>query len=239
MNLVASLGIANIGFLFETVPDVNSASCTALAIILFYFYLVAFSWMLLEGIHIYRKLVKVFETGNDPRKIFFLAGWGIPLVIVLTSALAFRDNITSENYCWLSATNGALWTFAVPLCLVIFINAVMLLIVLRKSLNHSQDKNLKRSMIKTLCILMPILGLTWVFGIVTFNKNTLAFQYIFAVLNSLQGFAIFLFYCLYNEEVKRGILHKISLWRTEKEVERAQSSGISKPKSFENHIGGE
>lgn len=24
MNLVASLGIANIGFLFETVPDVNS-----------------------------------------------------------------------------------------------------------------------------------------------------------------------------------------------------------------------
>ena len=45
---------------------------------------------------------------------------------------------------------------------------------------------LSRSMIKTLCILMPILGLTWVFGIVTFNKNTLAFQYIFAVLNSLQ-----------------------------------------------------
>ena len=35
-------------------------------------------------------------------------------------------------------------------------------------------------------VLLPLLGLTWVFGIMAINKNTIAFQYLFAILNSLQ-----------------------------------------------------
>ena len=49
--------------------------------ILFYFYLAVFSWMLLEGIHIYRMLVKVFGADKDSRKVFFLAGWGKEYII--------------------------------------------------------------------------------------------------------------------------------------------------------------
>ena len=35
-------------------------------------------------------------------------------------------------------------------------------------------------------MLLPLLGLTWVFGIMAINKDTIVFQYLFAILNSLQ-----------------------------------------------------
>jgi len=35
-------------------------------------------------------------------------------------------------------------------------------------------------------ILLPVFGLTWVFGILAVNEDTIVFRYIFAVLNSFQ-----------------------------------------------------
>jgi hypothetical protein len=35
-------------------------------------------------------------------------------------------------------------------------------------------------------VLLPLLGLTWVFGLMAVNEKSIAFQYIFAILNSLQ-----------------------------------------------------
>ncbi|KAH3730448.1 hypothetical protein DPMN_056436 [Dreissena polymorpha] len=38
----------------------------------------------------------------------------------------------------------------------------------------------------SVCILLPVLGLTWVFGIFAVNNDTLVFQYMFAMFNSLE-----------------------------------------------------
>ena len=39
---------------------------------------------------------------------------------------------------------------------------------------------------KAMIILMPILGLSWVFGILAVNEATIVFQYLFCIFNSLQ-----------------------------------------------------
>ena len=42
---------------------------------------------------------------------------------------------------------------------------------------------------ETLCHIMaitPLLGITWIFGVLSVNQDLIAFQYIFAVANSLQ-----------------------------------------------------
>ena len=39
---------------------------------------------------------------------------------------------------------------------------------------------------RTLAMLVPILGMTWVFGIVAFAHHSIVFQYIFAVCNAFQ-----------------------------------------------------
>ena len=43
-----------------------------------------------------------------------------------------------------------------------------------------------RAILKATVILLPLLGLTWVFGLLAVNEDTTVFAWIFTVLNSLQ-----------------------------------------------------
>ena len=47
-----------------------------------------------------------------------------------------------------------------------------------------------------------LLGLTWVFGALTIKNADQAFQIAFTVANSLQGFFIFIFFCVLNGDVR-------------------------------------
>lgn len=47
-----------------------------------------------------------------------------------------------------------------------------------------------RRSIKVTVVLLPLLGLTWVFGFMAVDENTIFFHYIFATINSLQVFNV-------------------------------------------------
>ena len=49
---------------------------------------------------------------------------------------------------------------------------------------------------------MFLFGLTWLFGALTVTGATLAFQVLFAIFNSLQGFFIFLFFCVCSKDAR-------------------------------------
>jgi hypothetical protein len=55
--------------------------------------------------------------------------------------------------------------------------------------------------LKGSAILFPLLGMTWIFGLLVFNRETIAFKYLFAICNSLQGMMIFVFHVLINKKV--------------------------------------
>nr|XP_013804623.1 PREDICTED: adhesion G-protein coupled receptor D1-like [Apteryx mantelli mantelli] len=74
------------------------------------------------------------------------------------------------------------------------------------------DANAFKLTAKAVAVLLPILGSSWIFGILTVNDHALVFQYMFAVFNSLQGFFIFLFHCLLNSEVRAAFKHKTKVW---------------------------
>ena len=50
-------------------------------------------------------------------------------------------------------------------------------------------------------ILLPVLGITWSFGLLTFISSTIVFHYLFTIFNSLQGFVIFFNFCVLDSEV--------------------------------------
>ncbi|XP_040505080.1 adhesion G-protein coupled receptor D2 isoform X8 [Gallus gallus] len=56
---------------------------------------------------------------------------------------------------------------------------------------------------KPILVLLPVLGLTWVCGILV--HLSIIWAYIFIMLNSLQGLYIFLVYAIYNSEVRNAI----------------------------------
>uniref|UniRef100_A0A3B3CMD0 G-protein coupled receptors family 2 profile 2 domain-containing protein n=1 Tax=Oryzias melastigma TaxID=30732 RepID=A0A3B3CMD0_ORYME len=48
-----------------------------------------------------------------------------------------------------------------------------------------------------------LLGLTWGFAFFAWGPVNLAFMYLFAIFNSLQGFFIFVFHCAMKESVRK------------------------------------
>ena len=52
-------------------------------------------------------------------------------------------------------------------------------------------------------VLAFLLGLTWTFGLLYLNEQTIVMAYAFTILNSLQGLFIFIFHCLQNDKVSK------------------------------------
>lgn len=80
---------------------------------------------------------------------------------------------------------------------------------------------------------MVLLGVTWVFGPFAVNEAKLVFNYIFCVLNSLQGFLIFIFRCLFNPEARMAwiLLMKSGEFKRRKGPIRSISETSSKAES--------
>ena len=106
INLCISLAIAQIIFIAGIdktgPPNVNvPIYCQVIAVLLHYFYLVAFMWMLMEGVFLYLALVKVFITNTKCYIIAFtIASYGLPLLYIgmLTLPLGFALDEKSYGY---------------------------------------------------------------------------------------------------------------------------------------------
>ena len=59
-----------------------------------------------------------------------------------------------------------------------------------------------RAGVKASAVILPLLGITWLFGLLSFTSEIIVFQYIFTISNSLQGLMIFIFHCVLNKQVR-------------------------------------
>ncbi|BFY97097.1 hypothetical protein BsWGS_00137 [Bradybaena similaris] len=94
-----------------------------------------------------------------------------------------------------------------------FVNFVILAVVIRivvtsAKMGKNSDCDHIRAGIKATLLLLPLLGLTWIFGLAAVNEKLIIFQYLFAILNTLQGFFIFMLHCVFNTEVRQA-LHRM------------------------------
>ncbi|XP_077861447.1 uncharacterized protein LOC100373893 [Saccoglossus kowalevskii] len=213
-NLAMALLMGQVLFISGVDATSNSSICTAIAVLLHYFFLAAFAWMLVEGIHLYMKSAMVFGR-HIKTWIYLLLGWGLPLVIVGVTFAIRYDGYGAEGSgkCWLATEAGLSWAFIGPVLAIILINTVLLILVIRvfMTLKANADKSEVqriRTGIRAILMLQPLLGISWLFGIFSVNEHTIMFQYLFVICNSLQGVFIFICHCLTNEEVKSIFLKK-------------------------------
>uniref|UniRef100_A0A8C5EBB5 Adhesion G protein-coupled receptor D1 n=1 Tax=Gouania willdenowi TaxID=441366 RepID=A0A8C5EBB5_GOUWI len=190
-----------------------------MAVLLHFFFLSAFAWMLVEGLHLYSMVVKVFGSEGSKHFYYYGIGWGSPLVICVVSMTSALDSYGESDNCWLSLKKGAIWAFVAPALFVIVVNIGILISVTRiisrisgENYKIHGDANAVKLTAKAVAVLLPILGISWIFGVLAVNTHSLPFLYIFAVFNSLQGFFVFLFHCLLNSEVRAAFKHKTKVW---------------------------
>ncbi|XP_072643060.1 adhesion G protein-coupled receptor E3 isoform X3 [Canis lupus baileyi] len=189
--------------------------CAIIAGALHYLYLASFTWMLLEGLHLFltaRNLtvVNYSSVNKFMKKLMFPVGYGVPAIIVAISAASRPHLYGTSNRCWLNLDKGFIWSFLGPVCAIICVNLVIFLLVLwilkkkLSSLNSevSTIQNIRMLTFKATAQLF-ILGCTWCLGILQVGPAAHVMAYLFTIINSLQGFFIFLVYCLLSQQVRK------------------------------------
>ncbi|XP_065905683.1 latrophilin-like protein LAT-2 isoform X2 [Dysidea avara] len=226
LNVCIALALGLIVFVsgIETATEYRT-SCIIVAVLLQYFFISAFCWMLCEGVILYMMLVTVFDNKLNRRRFFFILGWGPAIPIVAISAGIVHRYYGTDDYCWIKSEDGAIAAFIAPIGAMILINCVFLGITLkvlyqntrnaireRASINKATTKDL----LKATVVLLPLLGLTWIIGVLAVNNDTVAFAWIFAILNSLQGVFIFIFHVVKNNQVAKVFRDRNNFWKGSK-----------------------
>lgn len=119
--------------------------------------------------------------------------------------------------CFIGKVEVLYGALVAPVLAVILFNIVIFVIVLTVLIKHSKKKierakassdGSSRSATIRLLIsifsIMNLYGLTWLFAIFTFGEHEgqRAFQILFAIFNSLQGFFMFVFFCVLGKEAR-------------------------------------
>ena len=215
MNLAVALLITNLLFvmggpIIQHFPNANL--CIVVAICLHFFNLVQFTWMSLFSIemaytfYLAKKLVR--KTDRNERRtllLYMLIGWGLPVVIcVITTALNFSGQslvlygVTADGSvgnCWINHFPSFILSFLVPLVVSLLVNIALLVVVTifmcRSCKNQAHQKH-QTALVRVWVAIFIIAGPTWVLGFLAIPDQTSWAWYPFVLLNSTQGFVMFL-----------------------------------------------
>ncbi|KAJ8020350.1 Adhesion G-protein coupled receptor G4 [Holothuria leucospilota] len=192
----------------------NDWYCTLMAAAVQFFTLSSMAWMSVEAVNMYYLFVRVV---NSHVSKFILKAYifaeGFPFVVVcltigitkLTGTDYFRRDVCFLNYPW--ATLGGV---AVPLFILIVFNTVAYALVICK-LNKrvpgksrtDRSKNAERlKQFQNAVSILLLLGITWGLGYFCFipvgQVVAFVFQLLFVIMNSMQGYLIFMLYGMRN-----------------------------------------
>ncbi|NXR78750.1 AGRD2 protein, partial [Pycnonotus jocosus] len=217
-NLIFALAAGEALLMFSELAKTHQVLCFLVTAFLHLFFMAAFSWMLVEGLLLWSKVVAVNMSEDRRMKFYYVTGWGIPILIVgVTLATSFNKYVAA-NHCWLSVQTNVIWAFVGPVLCILAVNTFVLLRVVmvtvasarRRSKMLTPNSSLENHIgtqiwatAKPILVLLPVLGLTWVCGVLV--HLSIVWAYVFILLNSLQGLYIFLVYAIYNSEVRNAI----------------------------------
>ncbi|XP_045667922.1 adhesion G protein-coupled receptor E2-like isoform X2 [Ursus americanus] len=214
LQLSICLFLAHLLFLTAIDRTEIKVLCAIIAGALHYLYLASFTWMLLEGLHLFltaRNLtvVNYSSVSRVMKKLMFPVGYGAPAIIVAISAASRPRLYGTTTRCWLHPDEGFLWSFLGPVCVIFSVNLAFVLMTLwilkskLSSLNSdvSTLQNTRMLTFKATAQLF-ILGCTWCLGVLQVGPAALVMAYLFTIVNSLQGVFLFLVYCLLSQQVR-------------------------------------
>ncbi|XP_068713088.1 adhesion G protein-coupled receptor L2-like [Montipora foliosa] len=144
----------------------------------------------------------------------------------------------NEKFCWMSTDGTLIWTFTIPIIIVVALNALIFIMALGISLRKQSKKrrrrhhhhhdiehsNLNAALLGT-AGLLPLIGVSFAFGLLLVNQELDKFHYIFAGIFLLsQGLFIFVFYLVLDKRVRKEFKNVYMRWKT-----GDKTYGLNKP----------
>ncbi|GFY24664.1 g-protein coupled receptor Mth2 [Trichonephila clavipes] len=215
-SLSLSLLMAYICFLIVAMVNTGS-SCSDFGLCIYYFFLTSFFWMNAIAFDVWRSFrVVIKELRISSHKVpwrrflaYSLYSWSIPGILALLVRVLDSSDILSEDWrpsfgkqlCWFGKRKALLTFFAMPLIIVMVLNAAFFLdvsyVISRATLktSRSHEATLKKRFFMFMKLAL-IMGLTWIVGLVAGYADYEFLWYIFVILNTLQGlFILVVFSC--------------------------------------------
>ncbi|XP_053934763.1 adhesion G protein-coupled receptor G3 isoform X6 [Cuculus canorus] len=211
MNLVSSLFLLNLAFLLNSgiSGGTQPGTCKVLGGLTHYCLLCCFTWMALEGCHLYLLFVKVLGTYIHHYLMkLCLVGWGFPAFIVGVAgvigsygeySIQTADQQVIARLCWI--TSKYILVHYITNCsyfsLIFLFNMAVFGVVTQKScflqgtgVVQGDHKAWKTAMVAM--GLFSLLGATWALAFLTYGTSSASVLYLFTIFNSLQGIFIFI-----------------------------------------------
>uniref|UniRef100_A0A9J8BUR5 Adhesion G-protein coupled receptor G2-like n=1 Tax=Cyprinus carpio carpio TaxID=630221 RepID=A0A9J8BUR5_CYPCA len=217
MNMFVALSLLNASFLSnESVANTgDNTACVFIALLLHYSMLASFTWFFIQALHMYLWLIRQnVSITNYMRKITVL-GWvcPAPIVVVIVSVEGYEAVILKAasgkitRMCWI--TNPYIhYIVNIGYYAVVFVftTGIFIMIVTKvlqaRNIKATEDKRKTfRKQLMMVLSLFLLFGLTWSVAFFSYGPMLIPSYYIFTVLNSFQGFFLFLYYYHIHNDV--------------------------------------
>uniref|UniRef100_A0A4W3HTF8 G-protein coupled receptors family 2 profile 2 domain-containing protein n=1 Tax=Callorhinchus milii TaxID=7868 RepID=A0A4W3HTF8_CALMI len=214
LNIIVSLLMANGLTAVPLFVHPTQLYCTILTFLKHFFFLALFFWKLSLGLLLLYHLIFVFHDFSISviTTMCFIVGYLCPIIIAsITIALTYPKNqYNLQKECWLEWKNRkVLLAFVGPMSAIIAINICIVLVAICKLLRptigeHSKyhSKGSFKQILRSVVILTPVLGLTWIIGFPNLSKDSALYQ--------MQGLLLLYYYCCCTN-ARRWSLHKCKI----------------------------
>uniref|UniRef100_A0A9J7XTM4 Adhesion G-protein coupled receptor G2-like n=1 Tax=Cyprinus carpio carpio TaxID=630221 RepID=A0A9J7XTM4_CYPCA len=210
MNMFVALSLLNVSFLSnESVANTgDNAACVFIALLLHYSMLASFTWFFIQALHMYLWLIRQnVSITNYMRKITVL-GWAFPAPIVIaiasvgeyTTVILKTTSGKISRMCWITnpfihyTVNIGYYALVFIFTTGIFITILTRIVQARRLRATDGKRKTFRKQLMMVLSLFLLFGLTWSVAFFSYGPMRIPSYYIFTVLNSLQGFFLFLYY---------------------------------------------
>jgi len=241
MNLSVSIFLAQLLWLVGSGQTDKPMTCTAIAVLLHYFFLVSFVWTSIIAFDTWRAFTSkgsLSWSSTKRKKVmhslkYMAIGWlSVMVYVAICVALDHSNTLVIEygsyNICWIANGNAKLYFFGVPIGLVIIFNTVffsMTVKAIKETQNQANLANENTSARRDFGMyvrIASVMGFTWAFGFAApFGWVFLA--YVFVILNSLQGVYIAIAFAL----SKRARKLYVKLWCPKQPSSKDDSGAVS------------
>nr|XP_034832650.1 uncharacterized protein LOC117989400 [Maniola hyperantus] len=189
--------------------------CISLGALLHYSVLASFMWMLITAVLQFIRYVRVLGVYRPSRFMikFTLVGWGTPIVPVMIVLALDRENYipnvsfgSNSSICYPSGFYLII-SVVVPICIILAVNITLFVLVIY-AISKGPDGKIRRADIDLIgaqlrlsIFLFFLLGLTWIFGVLSFSSNPL-WSYLFCLTSTMQGFVLFVYFIICDAQTR-------------------------------------
>ncbi|XP_031178232.2 adhesion G-protein coupled receptor G2-like [Sander lucioperca] len=210
IHLVSAMCLLNFTFLINNfVANMkNSVGCKIMAALMHYFMLATFTWFAVQAFHL---CLQIYTGGQIVIRRYILkvsiVSWVLPSVVVIVllilgkygeQVIHTNDSEQTAAMCWITdnlvhyIVNIGYYVLVFIFTFTTFIIILSWLFFLKRTRTGQTSTHGKKIVI--ILGLCCMLGITWGFAFFAYGVLRIPSYYIFTVLNSFQGFFLFIYY---------------------------------------------